>query len=170
MTINEHPPPVPGPIQRAPRKTRKRYPNRAVRDRDRNPSVRLQESPEGRALWKLWTSKAVDSKRGRQLGHIDGFSLKELRKLRSRAGTEAKAIVARMVEQQMIPKGVYAAEALETVIAVLRSPIPSRDKLTAARMLLDWTMAKPAGTEALTIQTAEDLLDAVASSIASERP
>jgi len=66
-----------------------------------------------------------------------------------------------MVEQQMIAKVGYAVEALETVVAVLRSPAPARDKLTAARILLNWTMPRPARTAAVTIQTAEELLDAV---------
>jgi hypothetical protein len=89
-------------------------------------------------------------------GHLDGFTLKQLRRLQARAKVEAQAIVEHMSERGVTPEGEYAREAIETIIAVLRSPTHPRDKVTAARMLLEWTRGKPAANA--TVQNAEDLL------------
>jgi len=138
-------------------------PGRARTSRDKNLFIRLRESDEGQALLKLWDAKRFESKQGRSRGHSDGITIKRLRTLRARAKREAKIIVRYMMEQGMIPKEGYAKEALETAVEVMRlEEIHPRDKLAASKLVLEYTMAKPATDTNVNVRTAEDFLDEIA--------
>ena len=56
---------------------------------------------------------------------------------------------------------VYAIEALETAVQIMREPSQSRDKLTAARMVLDFTKTKPVAKSEVTIGKAEAFLESL---------
>lgn len=161
-TIPRQPSPKKGKKQLKRRLKRTPLAQKAVKDRGKNLFIRLQESPEGQALWKLWTDRKMLAKRGRSPGHLDGYTLKVWKKLQARAQEEAKIIVRYMMEKEMIPKGEYAKEALETVVEVMRLPSHPRDKVAAAKIVLEWTMAKPASESTVNVKTAEDFLAEVA--------
>jgi len=131
--------------------------------RDKNLFIRLRESDEGKALLMLWDARKYEAKRGRTRGHSDGITIRRLRSLRARAKREAKIIVEYMMEQNMIPKEGYAKEALETAVEVMRlQEIHPRDKLAASKLVLEYTMSKPATESNISVKTAEDFLDEIA--------
>jgi hypothetical protein len=49
-------------------------------------------------------------------------------------------------------------EALTGAITVLRGPVSAKDKIAAARLVLDFTMAKPVAKSEVTVSSAEDWL------------
>jgi hypothetical protein len=83
------------------------------------------------------------------------------------AMAEAKKIVNIMEEKGYnIPKDEYAREGIEAVVAMVRlTDISPKDRLAAARTLLDFTMAKPATTINQNVKKAEDFLAELASEI-----
>lgn len=54
-----------------------------------------------------------------------------------------------------------AREALHKALEVMRMPLPAKDLLAAARLVLDFTKAKPAQKQEITVNTAEEWLQAV---------
>lgn len=56
---------------------------------------------------------------------------------------------------------VYAKEALTTAVEIMREPGQNRDRLTAARMVLDFTKTKPASKSEVTIGKAEAFLSSL---------
>lgn len=97
------------------------------------------------------------------MGHLDGYSLRVFRRMRARARQEAKIIVEYMMEKEMIPKDGYAKEAIETAVELMRlDAIHPRDKLAAAKVVLEYTMAKPATEANVNVKTAEDFLAEIA--------
>lgn len=75
---------------------------------------------------------------------------------------EAKRIIKKMAAAGDLPDDPKAVEALEKTLVILRTAESPKDKLTAARLLLDFTKAKPTAKVEHTIKTAEDLLDEMA--------
>lgn len=157
------PSPKKGKKQLKERKKRPRLLQKGVRERDKNLFIRLQESDEGKALWALWMAKRFNDRIGRTAGHLDGYTLKTFRRLQARARHEAKIIVEYMMEKELIPKDGYAKEAIETAVEMMRlDAIHPRDKLAAAKVVLEYTMQKPATTSNVNVKSAEDFLDEVA--------
>ena len=56
---------------------------------------------------------------------------------------------------------VYAIEALKAAVEIMREPGQNRDRLTAARMVLDFTKTKPAAKSEVTIGKAEAFLESL---------
>lgn len=56
----------------------------------------------------------------------------------------------------------YASEALLDVVATMRSATSAKDKLAAAKLVLDFTMAKPAAKQDIKVSSAEDWLKSIA--------
>jgi hypothetical protein len=77
-----------------------------------------------------------------------------------------KPIVARIMKKMsdtgQLPEDPRAVEALEQTVMVLRTAQAPRDKLGAARLLLDFLKAKPTTKIETTVRTAEDILDEMA--------
>lgn len=55
----------------------------------------------------------------------------------------------------------YAVEALKAAVEIMREPGQTRDRLTAARMVLDFTKTKPASKSEVTIGKAEAFLESL---------
>jgi len=68
-------------------------------------------------------------------------------------------VLKKLADNDRLPDDPMAVEALEQTMLILRSQVPSKEKLTAARLLLDFTTAKPAATVEQAVRTAEDYLD-----------
>lgn len=130
----------------------------------------MQQTEEGRALWKIWTDRRFLNPNGRGLpgrprGSIDGYSKTELNKQRKIAKNEAKEIVKYMETKKgfEVPKAEFAREAIEAAVETMRmEAISPKDKLTAARLVLDFTLAKPAAQSEVTVKKAEDFLADIA--------
>jgi hypothetical protein len=68
-------------------------------------------------------------------------------------------IMKKMAEQGILPDDPRAVEALESAVSVLRTVESAKDRLAAARLVLDFTKSKPTAKIEHTVKTAEDLLD-----------
>lgn len=159
----------PKPYKGKPKKTyHDKYKHKGTTDPAKNLFVRMQQTEEGRKLWKIWTDRrfiAPNGKRlGRPRGSIDGYTGHEVKQMRAKAKTEAKLMVAYMERKGFeVPKGEYAREAIEAAVETMRmDAINVKDKLSAARLVLEFTMAKPAAQTELTVKKAEDFLADIA--------
>jgi len=78
------------------------------------------------------------------------------------ARLDAKRIMQKMKDAGQVPDDPRAAEALEKTVETLRTAESAKDKIAAARLILDFTKAKPAQKTEVTVRTAEDILDEMA--------
>lgn len=71
-------------------------------------------------------------------------------------------ILKKMSDKGQLPDDPMAVEALQQAMTVLRAPQTAKDKIAAARLILDFTKAKPTTKVEHTVRTAEDILDEMA--------
>ena len=116
----------------------------------------LMETPEGRALRQEWSTKPRKNA-GRPKGVPDGYRKETIEPIRQRVKAEAKEVVRIMSEQYNIEDD-YAKAALETAVEVMREPGNNRERVAAARLVLDFTKSKPATKNEVAISKAEDFL------------
>jgi hypothetical protein len=125
----------------------------------KNYFAQLMETEEGRALRREWSTRPRKNG-GRPVGSIDGYTLEALKPIREQSRKDAERIVAIMSEEYNIDD-TYAIEALKTAVEIMREPAQNRDKLTAARMVLDFTKSKPTTKSEVTIGQAEAFLSSL---------
>lgn len=158
---------------RNPRKKRFQKDNSAQRQNPNNYFYRLQQTEEGRALWKMWTDKrkAVGVQLGRPRGATEGVLKTSREKIKSKAKAEAKIIVEYMEQKGFeIPKQEFAKEAIQTAVEIMRrEDINPKDKLTAAKTVLEWTLSKPATEANVNVKTAESFLEDIAKEMNQEK-
>ena len=116
----------------------------------------LMETPEGRELRKQWSTKPRKNG-GRPRGVPDGFRREQIEPIRATAKKEAEQVVNIMAEKYGI-EDEYAKEALTTAVEVMRVPGETRERLAAARLVLDFTKTKPVAKSEVTIGKAEEFL------------
>ena len=100
------------------------------------------------------------NKGGRPKGTPDGYTLKQISPIRKKAKEDAERIVKIMAKENEIDD-IYAVEALKAAVEIMREPGQNRDRLTAARMVLDFTKTKPAAKSEVTIGKAEQFLESL---------
>lgn len=129
----------------------------------------MQESEEGRKLWKIWTDRRFlapnGKKPGRPAGSVDGYSRSEMNKFKAKAKAEAKLMVNYMekVKGFDVPEEEFAREAIVAAVETMRMDVINvKDKLAAARLVLEFTKAKPASKSDVTVRTAESFLQDIA--------
>ena len=115
----------------------------------------------------MWTDKrfAVGVKMGRPQGATDGYNKTERNELKKIAKKEAERIVAYMETDKgyTVPKQEFAKEAITMAVEIMRrDDINVKDKLTAAKTVLEWTLAKPASETTVNVKTAESFLEDIA--------
>ena len=130
-----------------------------ARNGKKNYFATLMETEEGRALRKQWSNKPKKNA-GRPKGTPDGYTLEAITPIRKQAKADAERIVKVMAEDNQIDD-IYAIEALKTAVQIMREPSQSRDRLTAARMVLDFTKTKPVAKSEVTIGKAEAFLESL---------
>jgi hypothetical protein len=113
-------------------------------------------TPEGRALRKQWSTKPRKNA-GRPKGVPDGHTAETIKPIREQAKKDAKKVVEIMSEKFNI-EDEYQKEALKTAVEVMRVDGQSRERLAAARLVLDFTKSKPASKSDVSIHKAEDFL------------
>lgn len=116
----------------------------------------LMETPEGRELRRQWSTKPRKNG-GRPRGVPDGYRREQIEPLRAKAKKEAKQVVTIMAEKYGI-EDEYAKEALTTAVEVMRVPGETRERLAAARLVLDFTKTRPVAKSEVTIGKAEEFL------------
>lgn len=73
-----------------------------------------------------------------------------------------KRIMKKMADNGQLPDDPRAVQALEAGVTILRAPVDAKTKLAAARLILDFTKAKPTAKVEHTIKSAEEYLDEIA--------
>ena len=116
----------------------------------------LMKTPEGRALRRKWSTKPRKNA-GRPRGVPDGYRKETIEPIRSKVKTEARKVVEIMAEQFNI-EDEYAKTALETAVEVMKTPGENRERVAAARLVLDFTKSKPSAKSEVSISKAEDFL------------
>ncbi len=135
---------------------------------------RLLSTEEGRKLHKMWTDKrfAEGVRLGKPKGATEGYTRKKRDKLKVVAKAEAQEIVTYMENSKgyEVPKQEFAKEAIVTAVEIMRrEDIHPKDKLTAAKTVLEWTMAKPATESNVNVKTAESFLEEIAQEMKLEK-
>lgn len=121
---------------------------------------------------QLWTSKKTSGKLGRPHGSTEGFKKSQRDKIKAAAKAEAIEIVKYMENEKgfEIPKREYAQEAITTAVEIMRrEDIHPKDKLAAAKAVMEWTLAKPASEANVNVRTAESFLEDIAAEMNIEK-
>ena len=116
----------------------------------------LMKTPEGRALRRKWSTKPRRNG-GRPRGVPDGHRKETIEPIRAKAKAEAKEVVKIMAEKYDI-EDEYAKTALETAVEVMKVVGDNRERVAAARLVLDFTKSKPSAKSEVSISKAEDFL------------
>ena len=141
--------------QRKPRKKHQPKPKKNTVPK-KNFFTELAKTPEGRALRKEWSTRPRKNA-GRPRGVPDGHTAETIKPIRERAKKDAKKVV-RIMSEKFNIEDQYQKEALETAVEVMRTDGQTREKLSAARLVLDFTKSKPASKSDVSIHKAEDFL------------
>ena len=145
-----------------PRKPRAKSPSKVGRGKHpqkapkNNYFATLMQTEEGRALRRQWSSKPRKNA-GRPRGVPDGYRKEQIEPLRANIKVEAKKVVEIMAKEYDI-EDEYAKAALETAVEVMRCPGDNRERVAAARLVLDFTKQKPASKSEVALSKAEDFL------------
>lgn len=143
-------------------------------------AVHIPWYPKSQEAWEVWREKMRAGMRERVKpgGSADRTiprrferRREEFYQIREKAKADAKKIVAYMKKtEKFVPDNDAAEVAVEHLVAALRAvdeagkPAESlKDRVAAAKTLLEFTQQKPAQTNNLTVAKAEDWLTAVAS-------
>ena len=94
---------------------------------------------------------------GRPRGVPDGYRKAQIEPIREQVKVEAKKVVEVMAKEYNI-EDEYAKAALETAVEVMRCPGDNRERVAAARLVLDFTKQKPASKSEVALSQAEDFL------------
>jgi len=139
-----------------PNTPRKKKPRkRPATPTETNPLIQQHKTPEGRAKYRLML--LTRRKGGRPLGVPDGYTAKTIKPIVDKAKRDAKKVVSIMTKETPM-EDPRAAEALETAVEIMRTPIHNRDRLQAAKIILDFTKIKPVAKSEVTIGNAEAFL------------
>lgn len=114
------------------------------------------ETPEGREKRRQWSTKPRKNG-GRPKGVPDGYRKETIAPMRAQAQKDAKRITEIMSDKFNI-EDEYQKEALKTAVEVMRLVGETRERLAAARLVLDFTKSKPASKSDVAIHRAEDFL------------
>lgn len=114
------------------------------------------ETEEGRALRKSWSTKKR-IRTGRPRGVPDGYRKEQIEPIRAREKRKAERLVNIMAEKFNI-EDEYAKKALVTAVEVMNVVGETRERLAAARLVLDFTKQKPASKNEVALTKAEDFL------------
>jgi hypothetical protein len=113
-------------------------------------------TPEGRELRRQWSTKPRING-GRPKGVPDGHTKETIAVVRKEAKKSAKETVDMMAKKFNI-EDEYQKDALRTAVEIMRTDGQTRERLAAARLVLDFTKSKPATRSEVSIGKAEDFL------------
>lgn len=136
---------------------KKRYNSNMSRPTYQNPLATQHMTPEGREKHRQMLLNRKN-KGGRPLAVPDGFTKEIIEPIRQQAKVDAKKAVKLMTDEN---ENTHATEALEAAVEILRTPGQTRDRLTAARLVLDFTKSKPVSKQEVTVGKAEAFLSSL---------
>lgn len=120
----------------------------------------LWADPEWRAK-KLEQMKSVKG-RGRPHGVPDGYRKNTIAPIRERIREENQLIIRHMMAtKQFTPDNDVSEAAFSTLLEAIRVPGALKDRISAAKALLEFTQRKPAAYSEVTLNKAETFLEAV---------
>lgn len=161
-TETEPTPETPSPPPKSPKRHRVKREKRPGPPPERNHFRLLMQTEEGRAKLKSWQAMAAGKRTGRKPGGFDGMTAHAAQVAREKARKEAKIVVNTLVDQGVLASDDETAkEALGVAVEIMRTPAATRERLQAAKVVLEYTKAKPAVKVENKISAAEDLLAAV---------
>ena len=99
-------------------------------------------------------------KGGRLLEYPDGYGDGKIKPIVEQAQKDAKKVVSIMKQDYEI-NDPRAEEALETAVEIMRTPVHNRDRLQAAKLILDFTKVKPVAKSEVTLNNAEAFLSSL---------
>ena len=117
----------------------------------------LAETEEGRQKRKEWSTQKRKNP-GRPKGVPDGYTKETIKPIREKAKQFAEEFVTKKTDI----KNEFAKEALTTAVEVMRTPGETKERLSAARLVLEFTEAKPASKSDVTLHQAEVWLEELA--------
>lgn len=132
------------------------HPQRAPK---KNYFATLMETPEGRELRRQWSNKPRKNA-GRPRGVPDGYRKEQIEPIRAQIKKEAEKVVEIMAEKYGVEDD-YAKEALHTAVEIMRVPGETRERLSAARLVLDFTKQKPVAKSEVAVAKAEEFLSSL---------
>ena len=100
------------------------------------------------------------NKGGRPLNVPDGYSKETIKPIVDKAKEDAKRAVSILKKEYDI-EDPRAEEALETAVEIMRTPVHHRDRLQAAKLILDFTKVKPVAKSEITVGKAEEFLSSL---------
>ena len=130
-----------------------KFPQKAPKN---NYFATLMQTEEGRELRKQCSNKPRKNA-GRPKGVPDGYTKHEIDPIRAKAKKEAKEVVKIMAEKYEI-EDEYGQEALQTAVEIMRVPGETRERLAAARLVMEYTKSKPVSKSEVAVSKAEDFL------------
>ena len=150
-----------GHVPNEPRKKKPKKPKNPnlARPGPNNWIVQQHLTPEGRAKRQEMLANRKN-KGGRPLGVPDGHSKETIKPIVEKAQKEAKKVVSIMKKEYDI-EDPRAEEALETAVEIMRTPVHNRDRLQAAKLILDFTKVKPVAKSEITVGKAEEFLSSL---------
>ena len=116
----------------------------------------LAQTEEGRQKRKEWSARKRKNP-GRPKGVPDGYTKETIKPIRENAKKFAEDFVSKIDI-----KNDYAKEALQTAVEGMRTPTADRERLSAARLVLEFTEAKPAAKSEVTLHQAAAWLEELA--------
>lgn len=120
-------------------------------------------TPEERSAYsKRLNAKNTTPKGGRKVGVPRSLTVKQFNARVAEQKPIIERIMKKMADKGQLPDDPRAVEAIETGLTIMRTQEDQKLKLNAARMILDFTKAKPTTKIEHTVKTAEDYLDELA--------
>lgn len=113
-----------------------------------------------------WLSKnataicSLKGSNGRKIGQASGYSRERAESAWKSARIKARRDMENI--EKKIDLNEASREALEATLATMRSPMSQQVKLAAAKLVLDFTMAKPVSKSEVSINAAEQWLAEIA--------
>lgn len=153
-------PKKPKPKKRGPRKgiIRKRSKTpQWVRDMLATPEMTARRL-EGLRKWR----EANPGQTGRAKGQPDGVRKRHWVKMQVQIAAKAERAVEIMAEKKLwVADNDVAEKAMKAAIEILETPGENRNKLQAAKVILDFVQTKPVVKNETTLKTAEEFLSAL---------
>lgn len=149
---------------RTPRSWRKPPDKAPVKSPERAERLRRQwADPKWRArMLEGMKTRRKPTRAESGVGIPRGMRRLQYKTFRKQARLEATLLMKKLDEAGVLDDADdQAREALHTAISVMRGPESAKDKLAAARLVLDFTKAKPAQKQDITLNKAEAWLEAV---------
>lgn len=132
------------------------------RENKRNEKAELKAKIPGYAEYMAftWSISGKYGFTGFKPGQVEGYNLRQLEELKKEARIRVEQDMANIKKHLDLPD--MANEALEGALTVLREPSTQATKLSAAKLILEFTKSKPVAKSEVSVNKAEEWLASLA--------